>query len=192
MPPSDAAQCIFCQIAAGAVPARKVFEDELVLAVLDINPASLGHVLLIPKEHVTVLPQAPDETAERLGSTARLLGTAALAFFRQRGCQGTTFLAANGPAAGQRAGHAILHIIPRFPNDGVGLAVPAGQAPQERQELHEMLARASAKAHGYPEDEYLKGSKPAAAGAVPPEKPPQKPAAGNELDDITAFLAGRK
>lgn len=200
MPPPEAVQCIFCNIAAGSVPSRKVFEDDKVVAILDINPANPGHVLLIPREHATVLPQVPDDVVERMGAVARMLGTASLALFRQMNAQGTTLLAANGGAAGQKAGHAVLHVIPRFPQDGIGLVPQPGQPPADQQDLHAMLARAAARAFGYPEDEYLKNAKPPLAGGkspdagkpVPPEKPAAPAAEGDDLDDLTAFLAGRK
>jgi hypothetical protein len=111
------------------------------------------------------------------------------------GAQGMTVLAANGGAAGQRAGHALVHLIPRFGNDGIGLTPPPGAHPADQEDLHAMLARAAARAFGYPEDEYLKRAKPAGAAPaaekpVPPEKPAQP--ARDELDELTAFLAGRK
>jgi histidine triad (HIT) family protein len=55
--------CIFCKIIKGEIPAEKVFEDENVLAFLDINPVNLGHTLVIPKRHFSSLEETPEETA---------------------------------------------------------------------------------------------------------------------------------
>jgi len=108
--------CIFCQIASGQVPARKVFEDANVIGVLDINPANPGHVLLIPKEHVSVLPQLSDSVTDHVGKVCKHIS---LAMIKSLGAQGTTIFVANGALAGQRAPHVIIHIIPRIENDGL-------------------------------------------------------------------------
>src|SRR3989338_4463129 len=54
-------QCIFCQIISGKVQSRKVYEDEKVIALLDISPANPGHILLLTKEHYSIMPQIPDD-----------------------------------------------------------------------------------------------------------------------------------
>ena len=59
-------QCIFCQIIAGKIPSKKIYEDEKCLAVLDINPAAKGHLLLLPKEHYAIMPQIPDKILSHL------------------------------------------------------------------------------------------------------------------------------
>jgi len=114
-------QCIFCQIASGKVASRKIYEDEKVVGVLDINPANPGHVLLITKEHYVVMPQIPDDVVAHIGMVAKGISHALL---RALKAQGTTIFAANGVAAGQRAQHFMLHIIPRMENDGIGIEPP--------------------------------------------------------------------
>ena len=116
-------QCIFCQIATAKVRSRKVYEDEKVIAVLDINPASKGHVLVIPKEHYSILPQIPEEEINHLGIIAKRLSHAVLNGLK---VQGTSLFIANGTAAGQRAQHFMLHIIPRNSKDGL-LVIPQKQ-----------------------------------------------------------------
>ena len=59
-------QCVFCQIIAGKIPSKMVFDDEQCVAVLDINPASPGHLLLLPKEHYAIMPQVPEELLNHL------------------------------------------------------------------------------------------------------------------------------
>lgn len=121
-------QCIFCQIVAGKMEGKKVYEDDKSIAILDINPATLGHVLLMPKEHYAIMPQIPDEDIQHLGIVAKHLS---LAILKALKAQGTTTFIANGVAAGQRAQHFMLHIIPRNENDGVKLFIPQRQVAEE-------------------------------------------------------------
>src|SRR3989338_7972024 len=85
--------CVFCHIASGKVPARKVYEDDRCIAVLDINPAGMGHTLLMPKEHFTVMLQVPESMIGHLFVVAKLLSQAGLKSFQGKG---TTIFAANG------------------------------------------------------------------------------------------------
>ncbi len=112
-------QCIFCQIVSGKVPSKKVYEDALCLAVLDINPAAKGHLLLLPKEHYAIMPQMPEKVLGHLTIVSKNLSQVLLKVLR---ADGTTIFIANGAAAGQRAQHFLLHLIPRKNGDGVLLA----------------------------------------------------------------------
>ncbi len=111
-------QCIFCQIISGAVPSRKVYEDDLVLAVLDIRPAAPGHLLIMPKQHAMMMPQLQPEAIARLGMTVKVLSKVLLQTFQ---CEGTSLFIANGAAAGQRVPHFMMHLIPRHADDGLPL-----------------------------------------------------------------------
>src|SRR3989338_4502601 len=66
-------QCIFCQIISGKIPTKKIYEDELAVAIVDINPASKGHLLLLPKEHYMIMPQVPDGLLAHLFLLAKKL-----------------------------------------------------------------------------------------------------------------------
>ena len=114
-------QCIFCQIIAGKVQSRKVYEDEKVVALLDINPANPGHVLLLTKEHYSIMPQIPDDEVAYVFMVAKSLSNSML---RSIDAQGTNIIVANGIAAGQRAQHFMAHVIPRKDNDGINFALP--------------------------------------------------------------------
>lgn len=111
--------CVFCAIAAGEIPCFKVYEDELVLAYLDINPFSEGHTLVIPKAHTTGLLDTPEETLAvllaRVKKVAAHLKTAL-------GCDGFHILQNNGAAAGQTVGHIHFHIVPRRNGDPIEFA----------------------------------------------------------------------
>ncbi len=120
--------CVFCHIASGKVPAKKVYEDNECIAVLDINPANQGHMLLMPKEHYTVMFQLPEALLDHIYVIAKGLSQAGLKAFQSRG---TTIFAANGVTAGQRAPHFMLHIIPRTAGDSVGLYIPARTFPEK-------------------------------------------------------------
>lgn len=114
-------QCIFCQIIAGKVQSKKIFEDERTIGVLDINPANPGHILLMTKEHYSIMPQIPEDEITHLFSIAKSLSNSML---RGIDAQGTNILVANGVAAGQRAQHFMAHVIPRKENDGVNFVIP--------------------------------------------------------------------
>lgn len=109
-------QCVFCRIASGEVPAAQVYEDANFMAFLDIKPANPGHMLVIPKEHFTVLPQIPDELDAAYFKLIKLL---AATVFDVTGAEGVTIRQRNGEVAGQVVPHVHVHIIPRFKNDGI-------------------------------------------------------------------------
>jgi histidine triad (HIT) family protein len=103
--------CVFCAIAAGEIPSFKVYEDELVLAYLDINPFSKGHTLVIPKEHSSGLLDTSDETlAALIARVKKIAGHLKSAL----PCDGFNILQNNGEAAGQTVMHIHFHIVPRY------------------------------------------------------------------------------
>jgi histidine triad (HIT) family protein len=108
--------CIFCQIVSGKIPSKKVFEDEKVIAFLDINPASPGHILLIPKTHYAILPQIPEDEVGHMFAVAKNLSNALLKGLLVKG---TNIFVANGQVAGQKAPHFMIHIIPRKEGDSL-------------------------------------------------------------------------
>ncbi len=125
-------QCIFCYIIAGKVQSKKVYEDDKCLALLDINPANPGHILLLPKEHYTIMPQLSEEEITHLFVIARTISNALL---RALEVQGTNIIVQNGIAAGQKAQHFIIHIIPRKEEDGITFELPQRKIPEKELEL---------------------------------------------------------
>ncbi len=106
--------CLFCRIAAGELPCHKVAEDEHTLAFLDINPATRGHTLVIPKNHGTnVLDTAPDD----LAAVARMVQKVAQQVEHALHPDGINIVQNNRPAAGQVVMHYHVHIIPRQQGD---------------------------------------------------------------------------
>jgi histidine triad (HIT) family protein len=108
--------CVFCAIAAGELPSFKVFEDDVALACLDINPFSKGHTLVIPKEHSCGLLDTSDETLAALMSRVKKI---AAHLKEALGCDGFNILQNNGAAAGQTVGHIHFHIVPRLNGDAL-------------------------------------------------------------------------
>ncbi len=178
-------QCIFCHIISGKVASRKVYEDEHVVGVLDINPANPGHILLLPKEHYAILPQVPDEEISHIAKIAKQLSKAAIKSLK---VDATSIFAANGVVAGQRASHFMLHIIPRAEDDGVGLEIPEGQlSDKDTNLLISRLRPAVAKVLGVEERKPSpKQEKPATErkSREPEKKSSEKP----NLDDLARIL----
>lgn len=119
--------CIFCKLISGEIPAKKVYEDELVIAILDINPLGKGHMLVMPKEHHPIMPLIPPETFKHMFSTVNELAAAAKKALLMTG---STVFIANGYIAGQMSPHFMFHIIPREEGDGVELFKTEGRSEQ--------------------------------------------------------------
>ena len=116
--------CIFCAIAAGEIPCFKVYEDDAVIAYLDINPCSEGHTLVIPKAHTSCLLDTPDETLAALLSRVKRIAAHLKAALP---CDGFNILQNNGPAAGQSVAHIHFHIVPRYASSGDALSFSSKQ-----------------------------------------------------------------
>ncbi len=113
------ADTIFSKILRGEVPCHKLYEDEHVLAFLDVNPLSPGHTLVIPKEEVATVDQLSDEAAAAIGRVLPRLSRAVLA---ATGATEFNILQNNGKGAHQAVFHVHFHIIPKL-SDGRGLEV---------------------------------------------------------------------
>jgi histidine triad (HIT) family protein len=127
------ADTIFKKIINGEIPCHKVYEDELVLAFLDIAPLSAGHTLVIPKEPAETLDQLSEESGAAIG---RLLPRLCRAVQQATGCGEYNLLQNNGKLAHQAVMHVHFHIIPKpTQNEGLQIGWPAGklddQAAQE-------------------------------------------------------------
>ncbi len=110
--------CIFCKLANGEIPTATLYEDEDFRVILDANPASKGHALIIPKEHYANLY----ELEESLAGKAMILAKKMVAKMTGvLGCDGYNLVQNNGECAGQTVFHFHLHLIPRYKDDGVGL-----------------------------------------------------------------------
>ncbi len=117
------ADCIFCKIVAGVIPAAKVFEDKQTIAFLDIGPLAEGHLLLIPRAHYAQITDLPAELSAAMAAVLPRLASAVLAV---TGAAGLNILQNNGRAAGQVVDHVHVHLIPRREGDGLGFRWNAG------------------------------------------------------------------
>jgi len=108
---------IFSKIIRGEIPAQKLFEDEAVIAILDINPLSEGHTLVIPKEPASTMDELSDDSAAALG---RALPRICRAVMIVTGATATNILQNNGKPAGQEVDHVHVHIIPKFADRAAG------------------------------------------------------------------------
>ena len=120
--------CIFCKIIRGEIPAQRVFENDHLLAFLDINPLATGHTVVIPKTHAERLEQLPADTA---GEVARSFGAIATALLKVTGAEGYNVLQNNGSVAGQVVPHVHFHLVPRRADDGLGYRWNAKSATAE-------------------------------------------------------------
>ncbi len=116
MPPSD--PTIFDAILAGDIPCERIYENEHVLAFLDIQPLSRGHVLLIPKQRAARLHELDEDHAAALG---RALPRLARAVIQATGCKDYNVLQNNGAPAHQAVMHVHFHIIPKNADNGLGI-----------------------------------------------------------------------
>jgi histidine triad (HIT) family protein len=115
---------IFDKILSGEIPSHKVYEDEHVLAFLDIGPLSAGHTLVIPKERKAQLHQLSDESAAAIG---RVLPRLCRAVMQATGAANYNILQNNGSEAHQLVMHVHFHIIPKLGREGLGILWPAKQ-----------------------------------------------------------------
>jgi len=120
---------VFGKIVRGEIPCNKVYEDEKVLAFLDINPLSEGHVLVVPKEPAETLDRLSDESAAAVG---RVLPRLCRAVVAATGVKEYNVLENNGQGAHQAIAHVHFHIIPK-PNsrEGLGVGWPSKNADRE-------------------------------------------------------------
>lgn len=121
--------CLFCKIVAKEIPSQIVAEDELTVAFMDINPATRGHALVVPRRHVTNLLEVQDDDL-----TAVMLAVQRLArrVIDRLGAAGVNLLNACGSAAWQTVFHLHIHVIPRYDDDPLKLPwIPAPGDPDE-------------------------------------------------------------
>ena len=131
-------QCVFCEILRKESPASFTYEDDTVVAFMDIQPISHGHMLVVPREHAELMQDLNETVAMRAFRVARRM--AALA--RQTlGAGGVNLFVADGEVAFQDVPHFHVHVIPRYPGDGFSLSFPPSyEHPPSRVELEAVAA----------------------------------------------------
>lgn len=112
--------CIFCKIANGSIPSYSLYEDDDFKVILDIEPSSKGHALILPKNHAANLFELDDASASKALGIAKKVGGALMSVLN---CDGLNVLQNNGDAAGQTVHHYHIHLIPRYnDNDNVTIS----------------------------------------------------------------------
>jgi histidine triad (HIT) family protein len=135
------ADCIFCKIVCGKIPAHKIYEDAATLAFLDIHPLADGHTLVIPKPHYEKLEDVPPTEAGKIFEAARKVAEAVQ---KALNAPASTIGINNGRAAGQVVPHVHIHIIPRYASDGGGTihSIIRTSSKRSLDEVRQMLAPA--------------------------------------------------
>ncbi len=120
--------CIFCKIANGEIPSETLYEDGDFRVILDLNPASEGHALILSKEHYRNLPELPSQTAAKVLPLAGKIGKAMMS---ELSAKGFNVVQNNEEAAGQTVFHFHVHIIPRYANPDEMLLWKPGKSTEE-------------------------------------------------------------
>jgi histidine triad (HIT) family protein len=121
--------CIFCKIAAGEAPATVVYEDERTIAFMDINPATRGHMLVIPRRHARGLLEVDVEDLKATVAVGQQLAKRAI---ERLGADGVNLLNSCGRAAWQVVFHFHLHVIPRYEGDPLRLPWVPGNVDSDQ------------------------------------------------------------
>ena len=120
--------CIFCKLANGVIPTNSLYEDDVVKVIFDAGPASLGHVLILPKEHFDNVYSLDDDSAAHIFQVAVKV---AKALKEGLNLEGLNIVQNNGEIAGQTVFHFHMHIIPRYKGDTVNVGWKPGEVTDE-------------------------------------------------------------
>lgn len=130
--------CVFCQIIRGEAEASFVHQDDAIVAFMDIQPITQGHMLVVPREHYILMKDLPDQVAMRAFRVARTLASTSEVTLA---AGGVNLFVADGEVAFQDVPHFHIHVIPRYAKDGFGLTFPESYShPPSRAQLHAIAA----------------------------------------------------
>ncbi|HYE22607.1 MAG TPA: HIT family protein [Verrucomicrobiae bacterium] len=130
--------CVFCKIIEGTIPSSKIYEDDKTVAILNINPVSKGHALILPKKHSTDFLETEDS---ELQTSIVVVKKVAEAILKATGAAGFNIHVNTKPAAGQEIFHLHYHIIPRYQNDGLKVWPHAEAEPKTREQMAEEIKK---------------------------------------------------
>lgn len=120
--------CIFCEIIKGNIPCYKVYEDDVCLAFLDISQATIGHTLIVPKNHYQNVFELDENTASHLGKVVIKI---AANLKEKLNLEALNILNNNGEKAGQTVNHFHIHLIPRYNNDDLTIIFNSNELNKE-------------------------------------------------------------
>ena len=121
--------CIFCKVLSGDIPSERVYEDEHTIAVMDINPWTRGHAVVIARQHAADLFEIEEDELAHVAVAAKRL---AAKMSDTLDCDGINLLQSNGLAAWQTIFHLHIHVIPRYDDDPLELPTRPQQAEPEQ------------------------------------------------------------
>ncbi len=142
--------CVFCAIVAGEVPSSLVYEDDVVVAFMDLHPVTPGHLLVIPRTHAPALDDLAPADAGRMMTVAQTLARALRASTVPT--DGINLLLADGAVAGQEVFHCHLHVIPRTPHDGLVIDAPFASPSRDELDAHADAIKSALTPTGGPTD----------------------------------------
>lgn len=129
--------CIFCKIANGDIPSSTIYEDDFFRVILDLSPATKGHALILPKQHMADIFEMNEDLAAKVFVLANKI---AKAMKDALGCDGLNIVQNNGSTAGQTVFHFHMHLIPRYINDGQTISwIPGTSEPEEREAVAKQI-----------------------------------------------------
>lgn len=120
-------ECLFCKIIRGEIPSKKIYEDSRTLAILDINPASEGHVLVMPKKHSETIFEASEEDLQSAVATVKKVSLQIRDALKP---EGLNVIQNNGEQAGQVIAHLHFHVLPRYKDDKIMIGFPRNQVDE--------------------------------------------------------------
>lgn len=121
--------CVFCKIVAGELPSTRIYEDDKVIAFMDIFPLRRGHVLVIPKLHQQRLQDLPEDIRAHLINTAARIAAAQYASDLQPAA--VHYMVNDGPAAQQTVPHVHMHVLPRYRGDSLNFLLRLLRKPMD-------------------------------------------------------------
>jgi len=134
--------CIFCKIVNGEIPSRQVYEDDLFRVIMDVAPATKGHMLVLTKKHFRNIFDLADLEASKMFALAKRI---AIVLQESLKCDGINIVQNNEAVAGQSVFHFHLHIIPRYENDGQNMLwTPGTPAAEELESIAATISKALA------------------------------------------------
>lgn len=137
--------CVFCQIVKGEAEASFVHQDDTIVAFMDIQPITQGHMLVVPRQHFVRMHEVPDQVAMRAFRIARML---ALSSQSVLGAGGANLIVMDGEVAFQDVPHFHVHVVPRYTGDGFGLTFPSTYtSPPSRAQLSAIATAIHGAAH---------------------------------------------
>ena len=137
--PMPEQSCIFCEIVAGRADASVVYENECVVAFLDLFSINEGHTLVVPRKHASQLDDMTADIGVQVFAVAHRLAH----WIRESGieCEGLNLLLSDGEAAGQEVPHVHMHVLPRYEGDEFGFRIGSRRSRPTRADLDSTAAR---------------------------------------------------